>query len=40
MTGEGLGVSQMTFRQLRKSVARYATALKKMGIQKGDRVVG
>ena len=39
-TGEGLGVSQKTFRELRESVARYATALKKIGVQKGDRVVG
>ena len=30
----------MTFRQLRDSVTRYATALKKIGVQKGDRVVG
>ncbi|CAG2247060.1 AACS [Mytilus edulis] len=39
-TGEGLGVSKMSFRQLRESVTRYVTALKKMGVQKGDRVVG
>ncbi|VDI47227.1 acetoacetyl-CoA synthetase, partial [Mytilus galloprovincialis] len=39
-TGEGLGVSKMSFRELRESVTRYVTALKKMGVQKGDRVVG
>ena len=40
LSGEGLGISQMTFRQLRDSVSKYATALKKIGVQKGDRVVG
>ena len=33
-------MQQKTFRQLRVSVARYAEAMRSMGVQKGDRVVG
>ncbi|XP_078339308.1 acetoacetyl-CoA synthetase-like [Crassostrea virginica] len=43
MTGEGLGikgVQKKTFRELRSSVARYAAAMRKMGVRSGDRVVG
>ncbi|XP_074640597.1 acetoacetyl-CoA synthetase-like [Tubulanus polymorphus] len=40
-TGEGRkDVSQITFAELRKLVAKYAVAMKKLGIAKGDRVVG
>lgn len=30
----------MTFKELRQDVACYAAAMKKMGVKKGDRVVG
>ena len=39
-TGEGQEVKTITFHQLRKSVALLASALKNLGIKKGDRVVG
>jgi len=40
-TGEGQGgVLRRTFKELRQQVAIYASALKKMGVKKGDRVVG
>lgn len=38
--GEGQEVKTITFHQLRKSVALLASALKNLGIKKGDRVVG
>ncbi|RMX37718.1 hypothetical protein pdam_00006621, partial [Pocillopora damicornis] len=37
--GEGQEVKTVTFHQLRKSVALLASALKNLGIKKGDRVV-
>lgn len=42
-TGEGLGIKgiqKKTFKELRSSVARYAAAMRKMGVKSGDRVVG
>ncbi|XP_041350326.1 acetoacetyl-CoA synthetase-like [Gigantopelta aegis] len=40
-TGEGrTEIMKKTFSQLYQSVARFASAMKKMGIVKGDRVVG
>ncbi|KAL8569148.1 hypothetical protein ACOMHN_020275 [Nucella lapillus] len=40
-TGEGQGrVVKKTHRELRDSVARFAAAMRAMGIRKGDRVVG
>lgn len=33
-------MKSMSFQQLYDSVAVYASAMRKMGIQKGDRVVG
>ncbi|KAL5017384.1 hypothetical protein ScPMuIL_006973 [Solemya velum] len=36
--GEGQGIKEITFRQLKQSVAQYAAAMRKLGIQKGDRV--
>ncbi|XP_033112150.1 acetoacetyl-CoA synthetase-like [Anneissia japonica] len=38
--GERRDVEQLTFKQLRTNVTKYAAAMKKMGIKKGDRVVG
>ncbi|XP_046554077.1 acetoacetyl-CoA synthetase-like, partial [Haliotis rubra] len=41
--GEQLGVSEVikrTYKDLRKSVGLYASAMKKMGVKSGDRVVG
>merc|ERR1719166_398650 len=35
-----IGVGQMTFGELKKKVSQYASALKKMGIKKGDIVAG
>lgn len=40
ITGEGQEVKTITFHQLRKNVAVLASALKNLGIKKGDRVVG
>ena len=40
-TGEGRPeVTTITYKALYEEVAVYAEALKKLGIQKGDRVVG
>ncbi|BFZ04719.1 hypothetical protein BsWGS_07758 [Bradybaena similaris] len=40
-TGEGqTSVKRKTHRELRQSVAAYAAAMRHMGVQKGDRVVG
>ncbi|XP_013064717.2 acetoacetyl-CoA synthetase-like [Biomphalaria glabrata] len=40
-TGEGQNeIKQKTFRELRQSVAQFASAMKKYGVEKGDRVVG
>ncbi|XP_064620174.1 acetoacetyl-CoA synthetase-like [Lineus longissimus] len=33
-------VRKLTFRQVRENVAKYAAAMRKIGIEKGDRVVG
>ena len=39
--GEGsTEIKKTTFRQLRQNVAKFAAAMKAMGIQNGDRVVG
>ena len=38
--GEGQEVHSVTFHQLRKNVTVLASALKNLGIKKGDRVVG
>ena len=38
--GEGQEVQSVTFHQLRKNVTVLASALKNLGIKKGDRVVG
>ncbi|KAK3084974.1 hypothetical protein FSP39_022234, partial [Pinctada imbricata] len=38
--GEGRSVEKMTYHQLRVSVARYAKAMRSMGVTRGDRVVG
>ena len=35
-----VGIGQMTFGELRQKVGLYASALKKMGIKKGDIVAG
>ena len=37
---ETTGIGQMTFGELKKQVGLYYNALKSLGIQKGDRVVG
>lgn len=34
------GIQKKTYKQLRSTVARYAAAMRKMGVQEGDRVVG
>lgn len=40
-TGEGKNtVEKMTFRELREKVAVYASAMRRLGVQVGDRVVG
>ncbi|XP_005109630.1 acetoacetyl-CoA synthetase [Aplysia californica] len=40
-SGEGqTEVRRKTFRELRQSVAQYAAAMRRFGVQKGDRVVG
>lgn len=38
--GEGQKVKAITFHQLKKSVTLLASALKNLGVKKGDRVVG
>lgn len=38
--GEGQEIKTITFHQLRKNVTLLASALKNLGIKKGDRVVG
>ena len=41
MTGEGqTEVSKKTHKELRDAVAKFAAAMRAMGITKGDRVVG
>ena len=35
-----VGVGKMTFGELKKKVSQYASALRKMGIKKGDIVAG
>ena len=37
---EMIGVGQMTFGELKKKVSQYASALKKLGIKKGDILAG
>lgn len=41
-TGEGMSITEKkkSFRELRDSVAVYAAALRRLGVEKGDRVVG
>lgn len=41
IAGEGcVGVSAITFQELREKVAVYASALRRLGVTVGDRVVG
>ena len=39
-TTEGSQIRKVTFSQLCRDVAQFASAMKRMGVQKGDRVVG
>ena len=39
-TTEGSQIRKVTFSQLRRDIAQFASAMKRMGVQKGDRVVG
>lgn len=35
-----IGIGSMTFGQLKAQVARYSSALRQLGVTKGDRIVG